>query len=255
MFAYQAGLAPLAGAPLAASKIPARAPHVLAPSRTHVVERLLKRFCWIVGRRVLLLQRHRQAAEQVVVDAAGESAGPPAPEGFEDFFRDAWRELVRHAMIVGATKDEAEDAASQTLLEMLRRWPVQPHPLGYARRAVVNNYIKARTRGNQRIAQRLIERGHVLPQEGAEDSRLTAAEDNEWAADVLSLLPPAQREVMERIARGHSRDEAPAVLGKSSEAVRRNLCDARARLRQLLHPDGEFKQPGRTTARSREEAR
>lgn len=203
----------------------------------------------------MLLQRHRQAAEQVVVDAAGESAGPPAPEGFEDFFRDAWRELVRHAMIVGATKDEAEDAASQTLLEMLRRWPVQPHPLGYARRAVVNNYIKARTRGNQRIAQRLIERGHVLPQEGAEDSRLTAAEDNEWAADVLSLLPPAQREVMERIARGHSRDEAPAVLGKSSEAVRRNLCDARARLRQLLHPDGEFKQPGRTTARSREEAR
>lgn len=180
---------------------------------------------------------------------------PLAPEGFEDFFRGAWRELIRHAMIAGATKDEAEDAASQAMVEMLRKWPVRPRPLAYARRAVVNNYIKARTRGNQRIAQRLIERGHVSHHEGAEDSRLTASEDNEWAADVLRLLPPAQREVMERIVQGHSCDETPAVLGKSSEAVRRNLCDARVRLRQLLRPDGELKQPGRTTARSGEEAR
>jgi len=120
---------------------------------------------------------------------------------------------------------------------------------------VVSNYIKARTRGDQRIAQRLIERGHVPHQEGAEDSRLTASEDDEWAAGVLSLLPPAQREVMERITQGHSRDETLAVLGKSSETVRRNLCDARARLRQLLHPDGELKQPASATARSREDAR
>ena len=187
---------------------------------------------------------------QAAVTAAGRGAEPPAPEGFEDFFHDAWRELIRHAMIVGATRDEAEDAASQTLLEMLRKWPVRPHPLAYARRAVVSNYIKARTRGHQRIAQRFIERGHVLYQEGAEDTRLTASEDSEWAADVLSLLPPAQREVMERIVQGYSRDEIPAVLGKSSEAVRRNLCDARARLSQLLYPDGEFK-----PARSRKEAR
>lgn len=183
------------------------------------------------------------------------SVEPPAPDGFEDFFRDAWRELVRHAMIVGATKDEAEDAASQAMLEMLRKWPVQPRPLAYARRAVISNYIKARARGNQRIVQRLIERGHVSRHEGAEDSRLTASEDSEWATDVLSLLPPAQREVMECIVHGHGCDETPAVLGKSSEAVRRNLCDARARLRQLLHPDGQLKQPGRTTARSREGAR
>ncbi len=183
------------------------------------------------------------------------SADRAAPEGFEDFFRSAWRELIKHAMVVGATRDEAEDAASQTMLEMLRRWPVQPHPLGYARRAVVSNYIKARTRGDQRIAQRLIERGHVPHQEGAVDSRLTASEDDEWAAGVLSLLPPAQREVMERITQGHSRDETLAVLGKSSETVRRNLCDARVRLRQLLHPDGELKQPASATARSREDAR
>jgi DNA-directed RNA polymerase specialized sigma24 family protein len=172
------------------------------------------------------------------------SADRAAPEGFEDFFRSAWRELIKHAMVVGATRDEAEDAASQTMLEMLRRWPVQPHPLGYARRAVVSNYIKARARGDQRIAQRLIERGHVPHQEGAEDSRLTASEDDEWAAGVL-----------ERITQGHSRDETLAVLGKSSETVRRNLCDARVRLRQLLHPDGELKQPASATARSREDAR
>jgi DNA-directed RNA polymerase specialized sigma24 family protein len=99
----------------------------------------------------------------------------------------------------------------------------------------------------------MVERGHIPHHEGAEDSRLTAWEDNEWVAQVLSCLPPAQREVMDCIARGIHRDDIPVVLGKSKEAVRRNLCDARARLRVELHPKRE--QPARSTTRfPREEA-
>jgi RNA polymerase sigma factor (sigma-70 family) len=199
----------------------------------------------------------RQAAGQTVVPAAGISAEPSAPEGFEDFFRDAWRPLVKRAMIVGANQDEAEQAAQQTLVEMLRKWPVEPYPLAYARKAVVNNFIKAKKRGtlDVRVAQRLIARGNVPHQEGAEDSQLTASEDDEWMACVFSLLPPAQRKVMELIAEGYTRKEIQAELGKSPDAVRRSICDACTRLRQLLHPDGEFIQPGRTTPRSRAEAR
>jgi RNA polymerase sigma factor (sigma-70 family) len=198
-------------------------------------------------------------SQRAVARAGASPAGntrPPAPEGFEEFFRTSFRELVRTAMIAGANLEEAEDAAAKTLAEMLQIWPVPGYPLAYARRAVVNNFIKDKTRGNRRVAQRLIDRGHVSHREGVDDGQLTAWEDDQWVADVLSVLPPEQRKVMECIARGLDRKEIAEELGKSEAAVRRNLCDARARLADLLNPDGESRQPSPTTARSsREEAR
>ena len=198
----------------------------------------------------------QQAAPRAVAASPGADTWSPAPAGFERFFRASFPELVRTAMTAGATKEEAEDATAKTLAEMLPAWPVGDQPLAYARRAVVHNFIKDKTRGPRRVARRLVDRGHVPHQEDTEDSRLTALEDDEWVADVLSVLPPAQREVMECIARGLHRDEIPETLGKTKDAVRRNLCDARARLAEVLHPTGERKQPGHTTARAtREEAR
>jgi RNA polymerase sigma factor (sigma-70 family) len=183
-----------------------------------------------------------------------------APDGFEEFFRRSFRDLVKTAMYVGATLQEAEDAADTTLMEML--WPKNAgeRSLAYARKAVVNNFIKAKTRGTPRVARRLIERGHVLHQEGIEDRQLTAREDDEWVTHVLSGLPPAQREVMELIARGLDREEIAKALGKTREAIRRHLSDARTRLARELNPDREQKQqiqrPPRRMARTlREEAR
>jgi hypothetical protein len=43
---------------------------------------------------------------------------------------------------------------------------------------------------------------------------------------------------MERIADGLSYEEIAQDLGKSREVVRSRLCDARARLIQILNPDG-----------------
>jgi RNA polymerase sigma factor (sigma-70 family) len=183
----------------------------------------------------------------------------PVPEGFEDFYRASYRELVKHAMFMGADVEEAKDAAAKTLEEMLRIWPVPGYPLQYARKAVFNNFIKAKERGKlrqRRVAARLVERGHVSQCEDAEDEGLGVEANRQWVADVLSELPPAQREVMQLIADGLTHKEIAETLNISGEAVRRRLCDARARLTQLLNPDGEFKQPRRTTALSSgEEAR
>jgi RNA polymerase sigma factor (sigma-70 family) len=196
-----------------------------------------------------------QTAVQAVASPAIKTR-PPAPAGYEDFFRTSFRELVKTAMYAGATLEEAEDAAAKTLTEMLPRWTTYDRPLEYARQAVVHNFIKDKTRGPRRVAQRLVERGHVPHEEGAEDHQLTEWEDLEWVAHVLSCLPQAQREVMECIARGLDRDEIAEALGKTKDAVRRNLCDARRRLANELHPNGEHKQAARSTARSpREEAR
>jgi RNA polymerase sigma factor (sigma-70 family) len=177
------------------------------------------------------------------------------PEGFEDFYRSSYREVVKAALIAGATLEEAEDAVSKTLTEMLRIWPVPGHPLRYARKAVVHNFIKDKTRGTARVARRLVERGHVMPHDGDEDQRLSAQEGREWTASVLSELTEAQREVMQLIADGLSYEEIADALGKSRDVIRRRLSDARARLVKILNPDGEFRQPQRTTAHSpRQEA-
>lgn len=181
---------------------------------------------------------------------------PPPLDGFEDFYRASYRDLVVAAMIAGATPEEAKDAASTTMAEMLKRWPVPGHPLRFARKAVVNNFIKAKTRGIPRVASRLVERGHVPHSEGAVDESLTALDDCDWVADVLSNLPPGQREVMQCIADGLDREEIAKLLGKTPATIRRRICDARARLAQLLSPDGDYKQQERQPANTRrEEAR
>ena len=162
-----------------------------------------------------------------------------ASGGFEAFYRDSYREVVKTAMIAGATAEEAEDAASNTFLAMLKRWPVNGAPFMYARKAVVNNFIRDKTRGTGRVAQRLVKRGpSSLRAEGTEDTGLSALENRDWIADVLSELSPSQREVMERIADGLTYEEIAVDLGKSRDVVRRRLCDARARLTQILNPDG-----------------
>jgi DNA-directed RNA polymerase specialized sigma24 family protein len=180
--------------------------------------------------------------------------GQTAPEGFAEFFRSSFRDLVRTAMIAGADLAEAEDAADKTLEEMLRRWPVR-YPLAYARKAVANNFVKDKTRGNRRVVQRLVDRGHVLREEGVEDGRLAEWEDDQWVAWILSALPPAQREVMQYIAQGLDREGIAEALGITRAAVRRRLCDARAHLAALLNPDGELRQPGPAPARSSPAAR
>jgi DNA-directed RNA polymerase specialized sigma24 family protein len=113
--------------------------------------------------------------------------------GFDDFYRSSYRELVKAAMFAGATFDEAEDAVSKSLTEMLRRWPVPGHPLRYARKAVIHNFIKDKARGTTRVASRLVERGHVNHHEGAEDRQLTAREGTQTAS---SGSPAPQRHAL-----------------------------------------------------------
>ena len=189
-----------------------------------------------------MVEPNQTAVSQSAASPIPEIWSPAPPAGFEEFFCSSFRELVRAAMYAGATLDEAEDAASKTLMEMLRRWKRCEPSLAYARKAVVHNFIKDKTRGTRRVARRLIEQGHISRQEGAEDHRLIAWEDEEWVTHVLSSLPAAQREVMELIAQGLDRDEIAETLSKTKEAIRRNICDARARLARELNPAGEHRQ-------------
>lgn len=180
----------------------------------------------------------------------------PPPEGFEHFFRTAWRPLIRTALAYGATPSEAEDAVADALAYMLPRWPIADSPMAYACKVTLSNFFKARSRGDTRVIRRLVERGHVPNRESAEDGHLTDLEDIQWVTGVLRQLTPAQQEVLALAAYGYSYREIAEHIKKSKEAVRKRVSDARARLRKILTPDGEFRQSDNEKGRdSGEEAR
>jgi hypothetical protein len=57
-------------------------------------------------------QADNAAAQTVASQQFAPCPSLAAPGEFEAFYRDSYREVVKAAMIAGATKEEAEDAAS-----------------------------------------------------------------------------------------------------------------------------------------------
>jgi RNA polymerase sigma factor (sigma-70 family) len=177
------------------------------------------------------------------------SAGRALSEGnavrttpFEELFRDAYQALLRDAIFAGGNLHEAEDAVSAALEEVLRRWDRIDNPRAYARRATISLLIKNKARGQQRIRDRIIQRGEY-PIEHDLDPGLTVWEEQEWVMQLLESLPPAQREVVACMVDMFPRKEIAQLLGKTDAAVRQNLCAARKSLVSYLAATGTGRCP------------
>lgn len=158
-------------------------------------------------------------------------------------------------MYAGATRQEADEATAAAMREVLRRWGELDDPLAYARRAVVSNFIKERTRNLDRVRRRQVEHGAGTA-EGRSDANLTVWEDREWVLQMLRSLPPGQRAVMAFIVDGFTPTEISVLLGRSPEAIRQSLHDARLRLKAALQRDASDQQePRPSTNPARKEAR
>jgi RNA polymerase sigma factor (sigma-70 family) len=152
-----------------------------------------------------------------------------APPDFVGFFQRAYRAVIQTVLYAGATFHEAEEAAAAGMEEVFRRWDEITSPLAYARRAALTSFLKEKERGPDRVRRRMAVRAEAR-QEDTEDAALTVWEDRQWVAQILSSLPPAQREVMAFITDGFTPGEIATMLGKTPAAVRQNLHAARARL-------------------------
>jgi RNA polymerase sigma factor (sigma-70 family) len=155
----------------------------------------------------------------------------PAAEqaAFEVFYREQYRRLVKFAVYLGASMHDAEDAVADTMADAFRRWSEISDPAAWARQAVKNHVVKGKTRGLTRLRDRLREQGECR-EEGREDARLTVWEDQQWVTQLLSSLPPAQREVMALIVDELTPIEIAAVLGRDPATIRQRLHAARQRL-------------------------
>jgi RNA polymerase sigma factor (sigma-70 family) len=179
--------------------------------------------------------RHPAGRARRVSAVSGPKASPPGSV-FGEFFLGAYQPLVRDVIFAGGNPDEAEDAVSAAMVEVLERWDTIENPRAYARRAAINHMIKARQRGLERITERLIQRGAVPP-EGDLDPGLLVWEQQEWVTLLLKSLPPAQRAVLACLVDMFTSQEIAQLLGKTEAAVRQNLCAARKRLTECLEDD------------------
>ena len=159
------------------------------------------------------------------------------PQGFCEFFKDCYRPLVRDVIFAGGHPDEAEDAVSAAMIQVLQRWGTIENSQAYARRAAINYAIKSRQRGLWRITERLVERGH-LPMEGDLDPSLLIWEQQEWVTLLLNSLSRTERQVLACVVDAFTPQEIAQLLGKTEAAVRQNLYTARKRLARYLGQAG-----------------
>lgn len=155
------------------------------------------------------------------------------PPWFLEMYRDAFRDLTRSAMLIGATLEEAQDVAQAALIDLLDRairGMVFHHPYAYARTAMWRYFVSQRERDRKQF-QNLIRRGYASP-EAFDDPNMTILEESEVLNSLLADLPPAQYAVMRLALDGLSIAEIAQDLGKSSETVRKNLQLARTKLRE-----------------------
>jgi DNA-directed RNA polymerase specialized sigma24 family protein len=185
------------------------------------------------------------------------SPGPvqaAAPPEFVAFFRAEYRTLMVVVMFVGATFEEADEAAASAMEEVLRRWDQIDAPLAYGKRAALSNFYKEKDRGLDRIRQRL-KQGAEARRDGAVDASMNVWEDQQWVMQVLGSLPPAQGEALALVVDGFTPTEIARLLGKTADAVRQNLHAARARLTlALLDQDRGAQRSGHPPSQPRKEA-
>lgn len=171
----------------------------------------------------------------------GLAQAPPEPRtqtsladvgGYDDFFDRTYPLLLKIALASGASVQEAEDAANETMTYLYRRWGEITEPRADARKAVINAVTKAEKRDRERI-DRAVAGGHVTP-EADDGTALVVWEDREWVLQHLNALPAAQREVMACVVDDMSTAEIAAALGKTEPTVRKNLQWARERLKVEL---------------------
>ena len=158
---------------------------------------------------------------------------PPAPPWFVELYPDAFRGLTGNAMLIGATLEEAQDAAQAALTDLLdraMRGTVIRRPYGYARTAMWRYFVSQRERDRKQI-QNLIQRGYASP-EACNDPAMTTWEEREVLQGLLAGLPPAQYAVMRLALEGLNITEIALDLDKSPQTVRKNLQLARAKLRE-----------------------
>jgi RNA polymerase sigma-70 factor (ECF subfamily) len=158
---------------------------------------------------------------------------PSTEQKFDEFYCTEFHSLVRHAMRIGARFDEAEDVAQEAMAQAFKLWATLNNPRAWVRAAANTEVVKAI---NRRIREEKLLRA-LLGVDGVHEPVVGSSADPDEADQVravLASLPEAQREALVFIIDGFTPTEIAGFVGKTPEAVRSNLREARKRLKAAL---------------------
>lgn len=154
----------------------------------------------------------------------------PAPEGFAEFYDDAYSRVVRSVRGLVASMHEAEDLAQDAFARAYTKWETvsqHPEPEAWVK-LVALNLGRSRLRRIRVAAKKMATRDHVS------DSH-EALVQNIDLDRALKLLPPRQRTVLEmHYLEDLSVKEVAQILGASETSVKTNLHRGRTRLSQVM---------------------
>jgi RNA polymerase sigma-70 factor (ECF subfamily) len=161
-----------------------------------------------------------QATERAAVDAE-----------FSAFYRTDFPRLVGCLILSGAPREDALDAAQETMRKLYQKWREVDHPRAWARTTARHAVFRALRFSQQ---QDLGE-----PPEAA--SALLVGDQDLWESlqfdEVLAILrelPPCQRQVMALTYDGFKPAEIAPILEVPADQVRGNLARARRTAARVL---------------------
>jgi RNA polymerase sigma-70 factor (ECF subfamily) len=157
----------------------------------------------------------------------------------EAFLNDHYRYFLMAPIALGATVDDAYEAVQAAVADMLEKdtWSrLTRNPKAWVRKAVRHAYYD-----QQKKRRRHREVENLPPPSGSYlDGSPNVWEDWQWVAQMLSTLPPAQREVFELVLAELDAKEIVDLLGKTPATIRQNLAHARRRLKANLGEDHQI---------------
>jgi RNA polymerase sigma factor (sigma-70 family) len=177
----------------------------------------------------------RNTAGQVLLELQNMASSLRREESIDQvalrtFVEDNYASLVQFAGFVGM--ESAEDLVQSALVDLTRSFGRVADPLRWVRRAIATKKIDA-IRAIQTERSTIERIGDQLPRAEAVDQP-NIWEDHEWVSNLLARLPPTQRAVLALVVDSYQTHEIALLLGKTREAVRKNLQLARQRAAALI---------------------
>lgn len=154
-----------------------------------------------------------QAAERAVVDAE-----------FSAFYRADFPRLVGFLIQVGARREDAVDAAQETMRTLYKKWREVSHPKAWARTTARRALIRALSFSRE---QDLGEPPEAAAAPLVGDQALWESVECDEVLAVLRELPPCQRQALALTFDGFRPAEIAQILDVPAVQVRGNLARAR----------------------------
>ena len=156
------------------------------------------------------------------------------PLDFETFFRFRYAGLVRFLVISeGAGIEDAEDAVEEAMSDAYSEWQKIENPDAWVRRVARNRLFALRQR--ERRGQQLAGLAFLTERMPAEVwERFGLRHEAHEVVELLSRLPPAQREIMAFKVDDFTPAEIAELIGKNPQTVRSNLRAARQDLAAMI---------------------